>query len=367
MPAPAQDILIKTQNAPIRVELEPVHNLFHSLMLILKSQDLSGFGPWVTETAAQLSEAEMATHRLVMIGLFFAIYPDGLWPNFPTYLDYLADVDPVVLRDKMLDHYLHMPLCDDVDQAQTADYTVQQVLAGPDAYVAFLKERFGVEHIEEDLERQAYTYAINPTALQILVVSHLRTMWETYLRSEWQRIRPLLQASAAAFHEVDFSQMSRREAAEFITGQSLSSEPWLHQLEEAERVIFVPSTHVGPYLGRFKADGAFGIIFGARLPEGTSVHAPELNRAEIVVRLSALADDTRLRILKFIAEQGEQRSQDVMQHLELSQSAASRHLTQLSATGYLNERRCEGAKCYTLNADRIRNTLHAVTIFLTGA
>jgi DNA-binding MarR family transcriptional regulator len=53
-----------------------------------------------------------------------------------------------------------------------------------------------------------------------------------------------------------------------------------------------------------------------------------------------------------------------MDQLELSQSAVSRHLKQLSATGYLNERRCEGAKCYKLNPERIEDTLSAIAAFL---
>jgi DNA-binding MarR family transcriptional regulator len=68
--------------------------------------------------------------------------------------------------------------------------------------------------------------------------------------------------------------------------------------------------------------------------------------------------------LKLVAEAGELRSQDIINRLELSQSAASRHLQQLSATGYLTERRCEGAKCYRLNSERIENTLRAVSAFL---
>ena len=56
--------------------------------------------------------------------------------------------------------------------------------------------------------------------------------------------------------------------------------------------------------------------------------------------------------------------EDIMLQLELSQSAASRHLTQLTATGYLEERRCEGAKCYTLSPERVENTLRAVAAFL---
>jgi ArsR family transcriptional regulator len=110
-----------------------------------------------------------------------------------------------------------------------------------------------------------------------------------------------------------------------------------------------------------------GLVFGARLPEGALIDAPDLSRAEMLVRLNALADDTRLRILKLVADQGEQRSQDIMNRLELSQSASSRHLKQLSATGYLNERRCEGAKCYSLNPERLEDTLCAIRNFLLGA
>ena len=119
-------------------------------------------------------------------------------------------------------------------------------------------------------------------------------------------------------------------------------------------------------MSKFKYRNVYGILFGARLPEGTEYYAPDLSRAEILVRLGALADDTRLRILRLISEEGEQRSKDIMQELELSQSAASRHLKQLSATGYLTERRCEGAKCYDINDERVDNTLRALSAYLHG-
>jgi hypothetical protein len=50
--------------------------------------------------------------------------------------------------------------------------------------------------------------------------------------------------------------------------------------------------------------------------------------------------------------------------LELSQSAASRHLRQLTATGYLVERRSQVAKCYSLNPARVDDTLRALKRFL---
>jgi DNA-binding transcriptional ArsR family regulator len=108
------------------------------------------------------------------------------------------------------------------------------------------------------------------------------------------------------------------------------------------------------------------LLFGARLPLGSSVNAPDLSRSELLVRLSALADDTRLQILQLLKDEGELCSQDVQQMLALSQSAGSRHLKQLTATGYLTERRLEGSKCYSLNNERIEDTLQALSYFLKG-
>jgi ArsR family transcriptional regulator len=94
--------------------------------------------------------------------------------------------------------------------------------------------------------------------------------------------------------------------------------------------------------------------------------APDLSRAELLVRLNALADNNRLRILKLVSERGEQSSLDLIAALQLSQSTVSRHLKQLTATGYLAERRCNGAKCYTLNPKRIQATLQALSAYLLG-
>ena len=91
---------------------------------------------------------------------------------------------------------------------------------------------------------------------------------------------------------------------------------------------------------------------------------PELDRAEIVARISALADDTRLQMLQMIAENGEMRSQEIMEAIGLSQPSVSRYLSQLTAAGYLQERRANGGKVYILNRDRIEKTLKAVSAFL---
>jgi len=172
----------------------------------------------------------------------------------------------------------------------------------------------------------------------------------------------MLRESVRAFSRLDFSEMSKLEAARTITGQDM--EGWESKLETEHPLVFVPNAHIGPYLSRFHQGEAMGFVFGARLPSGSQVVAPDLSRAEIVVRLGALADDTRLSILRSVTENEELSSQEIIRRLDLSQSAASRHLKQLSATGYLSERRCQGAKCYRLNPERIEDTLRAVSSFL---
>ena len=367
MPAPAQDVLVPPVAAPVTVDLAPAHNAIHSLLLLLKVEHVSGLDEWIVETAARMSAEELQRHRLVMEGFYFAIQPDGFWPSFPDYLEHLSSQPPVRLRDKVLDAYWNMQSEEHKDgNGQPSRASHEGALASLDDYLAFLHKSFGPEKVDEDLEAEAYGYLVDPPALQALLVFHLRQMWENYLAEEWARVRPMLRDAVDAFRQVDLSDMRRDEMVEFIADRKLDNSRLQEKMEAAERLIFVPSAHVGPYLSFFKTNGVLGVLFRARLPEGTRFDAPDLSRADLVVRLAALADDTRLRVLKLIAQEGELRSPEIQERVGLSQSAASRHLKQLSATGYLSERRCDGAKCYQLNADRVQDTLRALSAFLIG-
>ncbi len=228
-------------------------------------------------------------------------------------------------------------------------------------------DHFGQDLVETELENNAYKFVVDPPAMQKLIVDHLRWFWDEYLSQEWARTESILRESVKAFQNANLNSMSRLEMARYITGQDLDEEHWGKILAKAERVVFIPNPHIGPYVTRFHFRDTLGVVFGARQPEDASVRIPELDRAEIVARMSALADDTRLRILQMIAENGEMRSQDIIEAVGLSQPSVSRYLTQLIVTGFLQERRVNGAKAYALNRDRIQKTLNAVHKFLLGA
>ena len=361
---PKTDAIVLPKVTTVEIRLDPAQVFINSMMLLIEWEELSGMNPWIYETAAALSEEEMQEHVLVIIGLYYALLPNRLWKDIPTYLDHLAKADPVEMRDQVLDFYLNFNNCPEAENYIEA--TKESLLADADFFLKYITNKFGENLIMPETELAAYELLNDPPRMQTRITTHLNKMWHDYYQEEWDRVKPMLEDTVLAFEKIDFSQMDKEEAAKYITGQEVNPDFWEKVCEDTDQYIFVPSAHTGPYLGAFHQKNAHGIIFGARLPQDTEIHAPDLSRNEITIRLNALADDIRLNILRTISEAGELRSQEIIERLELSQSAASRHLKQLSATGYLIERRCSGAKCYSLNRDRVQDTLRAVEGFLLG-
>jgi DNA-binding transcriptional ArsR family regulator len=277
--------------------------------------------------------------------------------------------DPTALRDKMLDAYESFACCD----GMAADNSTEKrqlidrasALTSPEMYLEYLRQRFSEENFDEEIERAAFLLVIDPPEMQRVMVEHLRSMWQKYLAAEWQRMRPVLKQAVRALSQVNFKGLSFVEAARLATGKDFEDEKWQKCFANTRRLVLIPHPHSGPYTMRLSGpDEVLYLFIGARLPEGSTLDAPDLTRSEILVRLNALADDTRLQILRSLVENGELRSQEIIDELELSQSAASRHLTQLTAAGFLKERRCDGAKCYSLNAERVNDTLQAIANYL---
>lgn len=358
--------LEKTQTGNAIVMMEPALNAFGSMLLISKAEDEPGIHEWATRTRMQMSSEERSRHKLVTIGFHYAILPQRPGITFETYLDNLESTPPSEFRDRLLNAYAGICLTSEpqTDVNQPVDW--DEILASGQNYVGFLRSRFGDELTDEEMETRAYQYVIDPAALKQLVTGHIRWFWRNYLQAEWKRVRPMLEESARAFNKLDFSNMTRVQIIEFVTGKEIRESKWGDELLKAKELIFIPNAHLGPYMRATRIEDNFYIYFGAHLPEGSDIRVPELDRAEIVARISALADDTRLQILQMIAEKGEMRSQEIMETVNLSQPSVSRYLSQLTAAGYLQERRAGGAKVYILNKDRIEKTLKAVSAFLLG-
>lgn len=364
--APTIYDLEKTRTETSLFMLEPGLNAFGSMLLLSYEEDEPGIHEWVSKTRARMSAEERARHKLVMLGLHYAVIPWKIGTSFEGYLSDLEATAPSEFRERLLSAYSKICITSESRKEAGQPVNWDEVLASPVNYVSFLRHRFGVALTDEQMETQAYHYVIDPVAMKQLITGHMRWFWETYLKAEWARVRPMLEESARAFNQVDLGDRNRLEIIEYVTGKEVDETKWGQELLEAKELIFIPNAHFGPYMRATKIGDNFYIYFGAHMPEGSDIRIPELDRAEIVSRLSALADDTRLHILQMIAENGEMRSQEIMETLSLSQPSVSRYLTQLTATGYLQERREGGAKVYILNRDRIEKTLKAVHAFLLG-
>lgn len=361
---PATDLANPLTQTSIQVALEPAHIMLNSLTLINRRDHMPGIHEWVERTAVSLTPEQRHTNLLVMEGFFYIVSPHRSWSSFPAYLEYMEREDPLVLRQRLFDRYEHIGSSQELTGQP---FNMEAVLSTVGSYLDYLYVRFPEDHVYVQMETEAYHLLQDPAEMQAALVSHLRQMWHLVLQEEWERTRPLLQSSVQAFNQLDYDHMDFAEVARTIVGTNLPE--WWHKYANMvgkAQFIFVPSPHIGPYVSGFVTDTVVWLMFGARLPQGSAVQAPDLSRSELLVRLSALADDTRLRILQLLKEQNELCSQDVQQRLELSQSAGSRHMQQLSATGFVLERRIEGQKCYSLNEERIEDTLLALSRFLKG-
>lgn len=353
MPAPIREAILAPEKTRFRVMAEPAVNALQSLMMLARAGHHSGFSAWVEETQRSMPQELIQRNDVVLYGLHYTLTPDRNYESFPTYIRALERTDPLELRDKCIKAYLNLPCQRDKEQP-----SIEEVLASVDGFLAFLRCRFDEELVIDEIEREAYRLLTHPDEMRAVIVDHLRHMWDHYLEEEWSRVLPLVNESVAAFERVDFGGLSDEEVMEYITGQK--HEKSMEWLKDIESFIFVPSAHAGPYvLPLHNADTAW-ITFGARLPEAQGKGTSDLSRVELLVWLSALSDDTRLHILGLIREHGELCAQEIIDRLELSQSSCSRHLRQLSASGYLRERRTEAGKCYSLNPERLLATARAI-------
>jgi DNA-binding transcriptional ArsR family regulator len=330
----------------IKFALDPVYNNLASLYMLTLSET-PGVSAWVKNTAAALSAEQMRTHHLVKIVLYSAYEPDEDWPSFPTYLDALAKRDPTLLRTRFL-KYMFPDIGEthaSRDQMMDLETFIEQI------------DRSELDHeFDHDLFAEAHALLNNPPALRDAVVSHLTAMWDEHLAAEWERNEATLQQIVATFRSRTYAGMTAYEAIRVITGREAHGN-WQEKLAATETLIFIPSPHIGPYLMHYAYPPVTRVLFDAHRPQAAR-GAVALTQAELLVQLRTLADETRLRILDLLLREGELHAQDIIARLDLAKSSGSRHLSQLSATGYLQERQGVGkAKCYAINPDRFRETL----------
>jgi len=355
--------------------IELVRNALNSMQLIADCNEFPGVDPFITKTNAALPDAVKTFNEVIMIGLQYAAFPVQDFSSFDAYLNDLKQVNPQLLQERVFHSYDLISSYKINILSRDNPITVTQkdqdrLLSSKKIYLEYLTKSFGNESLDYETEGRAYDYLVNPRELRDRMVDHFLYMWTQVLQAEFTRRQAVLEKTVADLNRINLSSIHPLQAAKKITGHDIEQEwanrRWeLNWIKTSKKVVFVPSFHMGPYLGRRVIQDAMYIFFSPRMAEGFALSSPDLARSDINTRLATLADDIRLQILKMLARNKEMSSKQIMADLNLSQSSASRHLKQLSANGFLNERRQNSAKIYSLNQAFIAQTMDAVSTYLS--
>ncbi len=362
----SRDYVLAPHIVRVGFTLAPAVNILDSMHLLSEVDAYSGFSDWVTTTAAHMSEEQLRRTRLVFGALEMIIYQhmNPAYNRFEAFLDAVAAEDPYQLVETLWDELAKMPTKYPEHWSGDKPAPSRDALKNDrQVYIDFMTTVY-YQHGDAQLWDEAYDLLQDPPRARTLVLEHLQTLYEEYVEPEWKRVQPMLQESVTAFQKLDYSNLTVFEAIRAVTGRDITSKPEIN-VEAVESVVFIPAAHIGPYIATYIRDQTLYVSFGARLPHGVQSASSDLSRAELLIRLNALADDSRLRILELLTQHDEMCAQDIIEQLGLSQPTISRHLSQLTATGYIIERRRDVAKCYSLNSDRVNDTLRALSNFLS--
>ena len=340
----------------VDVQLQPVLNMLNSHELLGMASVRSGLDSWVYQTSARLSPEQ---HRMVKM-LYYGI--PGIttieraqdWTHFEEFLNVYEEMDAatIILADALrwCEHK--------AGQSADGGPSLDDLIANPDRYAASLMDADDPS-LTHEIALEAHRFLTDPVGMHRAAAAHLREMWLQYLRPEWARRLPEVEASIAALLQLT-DPATLVEAVRTITGRDVSG--WMSEdyYASVEAVIFVPSPHMGPYITVYEASSESVARFsiGARTP-GPEV-AP-LGAFEVRSRLEALADPARLQIVRMLAARAEMSTEEIMEAVDLSKSNASRHLRLLTATGLISERREGGAKkVYSSNTDTVQTLIRAL-------
>jgi DNA-binding transcriptional ArsR family regulator len=340
----------------------PVPILLHSLLLMkvcaTNSSVLPGIAPWPHEALRRLSESQRDDIHCMYWFLGDRLFFDYYHLTFPQFLQELERTDATALRDDVIGWMKH----------KEGFTSLEAVLNDFSVYESFIQP---IYHEKAELlgpydagfHRRLWALLQDPPALKARIVHFLTTAWDQLLHQEWKRIQPLLTESVELFSQRDYSGMSTSAVVKYVTTRDLASEEYFEKsIHNATYLMFVPSPYLGPYVTWMHDEVTQRdmVFFGVRQPRDVGHQNAALRRSELLVWLNALADETRLRMLEMLAREEEICAQDFITTLELSQSSASRHLRQLTASGYVTERRRDVAKCYSLNRERVEDTVRAL-------
>jgi DNA-binding transcriptional ArsR family regulator len=337
------DNLYPPKPSRVLVDIAPTYNALASLVTVADASESPGIGDWPVRTSSSLSREEREKHRLIAswIGieaLSNAVDASGALESFPAFIRALAEQEPIHLRDALL-HWIVASPGSRLAFTSTRRH-VEDPLSLLESEQAF-SSLYDLERKSEDeirIMRRLFERMSDPASLQSLITGYLDRFWHEHLEREWERAVPDLESAVAGFRRTDTAGMSHFEVIEAITQRNLRGVYRADALASYATLRFIPSPHCGPYTLRMTDGKELRIVFGMRQLNALAHGGDNRHPAYMLDRFRALGDETRLAIVRLVKERGELGTQEIIEELRLSRSAASRHLRQLYANNIVDIR-----------------------------
>jgi hypothetical protein len=179
------------------------------------------------------------------------------------------------------------------------------------------------------------------------VIRTLDRFWHEIYRAEFEATRSLMERSVA-YQQAQVHSHAFEDTFLAITGRLVPARV-SELLPTVTKVTFIPSCYLGPYVAYADAGQKLILFYNCRsTPAGPGAS----DSTVLYPPLKALADETRLQIL-ILLQGREMYAQEIVDQLEISQPAVSRHLNLMAAAGILRVRPDGNAKYYSVDVERL--------------
>lgn len=320
-------------------------DMLSAMSLVLDAPSIEGLDQWVYTTHSALSEEmRVAMAPVLILGTKSTAYYrwfSHLPPDAPAHRDFAAYLAwlkgfPVSDYQQLLDGFIAM-LRADCELASS-------VSSGEPIDV--LRACYGEMLDELQIGRLIQMYQ-NPGEFKAQLVAVLSRFWEQYYRQEFERCLPIAERSVT-YHRAQSYGADLATTFAAVTGRRFPKGHEEHK--RAERVIFVPSCYIGPYVMLSPCDDeGYTLVIHYNARPASTPDTQEIPAIlDLFPPLKALADETRLQILS-ILDGRELYAQQIVDQLDISQSAVSRHLQLMVTGGVLEVRKEESMKYYAIN------------------
>lgn len=325
------------------------HSLLATASLLCAIPRFEGLGAWLHKTRDRL-DPDLLQELCLIVNI------PGRFPHFSTTLGaQLPDHAPDMDFDQFRAHLESLPGAEYQRIAlQTLTYGLDPEQLPEDLFELVEKPEDWADclaTIESDMPLDRVAALIRDgEQLKDRLITALTRFWREAYEQEYQATYPAMQRSVRY-------QQSRPQSVDFrdlfasVTGRMLP-ETLTGLLPSITQVTFAPSCYVGPYVAVAGHRERLILYYNCRstpaspaLADGATLYPP----------LKALADETRLQILYLLRDR-ELYAQEIVDNLDISQPAVSRHLNLMAAAGVLKIRREGNTKYYSVD----RQTLSAL-------